>query len=232
MKIISLIISTFLAVTLSGSISWSQRKPVKKLPPKEASREAIQKATEVPVISPETAPPESDHTVPIAGSRTYTNDRFANFTMNPLAVVVGSVDAGIDFKTGQHWLVGPRLLMLNLKILDVEFATHGMGLGVTWTPMTPSLSDGFYLQTTLGGGSVLAASSTNTGRYKTTSNIIYYSLSGGYHWFWNNFNLKAGVSSVGANLRDIQVRDNNNMIVDSGRVPLPIAVTIDLGFVL
>lgn len=231
MKILSIL---FFAVFLAmGSESGARKKPTKKLPPKEATPEAIRQATEVPVVSPETAPPESDQHVRMVNSvSSSSSDKFMNFTMNPTPIILGGIDTGLDFKVADHWQIGPHLLLLNFKISSIEFSNHGIGLRTIWTPINTALTEGPYLLGLIGGSRISASTTDSTGRYTAGANAAYLSLGGGYHWYWTNFNIRLGLAASTASIRNIEIYNASNALVSSGGIPMQPTLTFDLGFAL
>lgn len=224
-------LSLFVALLLTSNLAFSQSKTLKKLPPKVAPKEAIQKATEVPVISPETAPPQDDSMIK-SSTLLSADDKSMNFGLNPIVLVLGSLDAGLDFKVSDHWQVGPQLVLMNLKLFDIEFANQGGGVRVTWTPNNTAFSDGLFLQSGLGVTQVMAATTTSAGRFTAKANTLYYFFAGGYNWHWTNFNLKLGLGVSGSNLRNIAIYDSSSNLVDTGSIPVKTGAILEFGFAL
>lgn len=219
-----------LALVLVFSISAQAQKKnsYKKLPPKIPATK-IEKAVEVPVVNPEPSAPlvESVQTLP----ENRASEKFMSFRMNPVILVLGSVDAALDFKINDHWQVGPQLLLMNLKISDVEFANQGGGLRATWT-VEKAFEDSFYLQGGLGMTRISASYTTSTDRYTSSARSNYAYFGGGYNWQWTNFNLNLGLGVTGVSVGDIQILDASQNLVRSSSIPTKTSLLFELGFAL
>lgn len=217
-----------LGFSVSG-LAQSKKSSRKKLPPKIQVNKI---EPENAILAPEAAVIEKESSyVTSEPEENIRSEKFSNFYMNTIPLVIGSVDAGWDFAFGNHFLVGPQIQLLNFKIADIEFSNSGAGLRAQYS-FWPALTSGPMVRAGVGQTSVTAAYTTGGNRYNSKSTSIYYYLGASYSWFWDHFNLTAGASYGGNSLRDIKILDINQNLVTSTNVPVYPMVHLELGFTL
>ncbi len=210
-----------------GSV-FAQKKNYKKLPQKFPLTK-IEKAVEVPLVNPETPTIVTESVTP--ESEIISAEKFMSFRMNPVPLIVGSMDAAVEFKVSEHWQLGPHFVLMNTKSSDIEFANQGAGIRTTWT-LEPVYQSSLYLQGVLGATKVAASYSDTTNRYTASSNSAYYYFGGGYNWQWTNFNLNLGLAISGNSPTEIKILNSNQAVVKAGSVPVKTALLFELGFAL
>lgn len=119
------------------------------------------------------------------------DNRMWNFRFSPLGALVGLVNAEVDYKIGPQMTVGPSIYLWNLKVTDIEVKSSGLGLQGRYF-FDQVFSDGWYAVGQLGFSSTEASIRSNGVTYTGSASGLGLQLGGGYHWFWQSFNLNLG----------------------------------------
>ena len=121
-----------------------------------------------------------------------------NVRLNPLGLLFGTYDLGVDLTLGSAWTLGPMIRFASttgtFDDVGTEYAVKYLGFGLrgTWF-YNGVLTRGLYLAPTL---TYVNAGVTVRDRFGQSTE---YSASGfmiggliGYGWFWDHFNLMVG----------------------------------------
>ncbi len=131
-----------------------------------------------------------------------------NIRLSPFAFLLGALNAQVDYRLDDNWTAGPNFLYWNGSLLDWKVKATGFGASAKYA-FDGAYSDSFYLGGGLGFSSVevsiVSLGVTYTGSATGTGIIA----TGGYQWFWDNFNLNLGLTLGTSSVSDIEVKDSN-----------------------
>jgi hypothetical protein len=134
-----------------------------------------------------------------------TPDDTKNFRFSPLTILAGLALVELDLVMGDQWTLGPTAFLANMDFntttsagatQNVKVTGGGIGLRANYY-FDGVFKDGWYLSPQITAQNVKAAvtQGTLTGTAEAAGVVI--KAIGGYHWFWDSFNLNlgAGISS-------------------------------------
>ncbi len=158
-----------------------------------------------------------------------------NFRFSPLGLIIGEVDANLDFKVNSNWTLGPELGYWHTKLSSSGLFTSNFdvtalafGARANWFA-NGVYKDGLYVGPNLSYASVTLTTSDATGTITGTDGGLYAGGLVGYGWFWDNFNIMLGGGAiVGLGNTTVSVTDSSGNPTD---VSAPVA-GLDLEFSL
>jgi hypothetical protein len=129
-----------------------------------------------------------------------TPDDTMNIRFNPLVLIAGLVMVDFDIKVSDNWTVGPTLLGGGIKFSStdssgasdtVEVKASGFGARANYY-FNGVFTDGWYLSPALQRQSISVdvSDATSSASAEVTGTVL--TAVGGYHWFWDSFNLNLG----------------------------------------
>lgn len=147
-----------------------------------------------------------------------------NARVEPLGLLLGLVNARIDYKLGEQFVFGPSILFWNLKVRDLRLRAAGVGLNGEYF-FDKAFESGWVID---GGINYSAASFENEDDNGTTKktklNAFRGQVLGGYHWFWGNtFNLALGAGLAANTIGKVKIKDQNDNVTEEKSIP---AVTL------
>lgn len=147
-----------------------------------------------------------------------SGDRY-NFRFQPLPLLVGLVNGSFDFKMSENWTLGPVMGLWNVKIGDVKLKASMIGVQGRYYFEPVFSEDTWYLAGGLNYATVDAELVDNSITYTGSASGASLSLGGGYHWFWESFNMALG-AHLALGRSEVEVKDSNgNKYRDSARNP-------------
>src|SRR4051812_21654310 len=133
-----------------------------------------------------------------------------NVRVSPLLLLLGGLYGNVDFRVGENWTLGPVFGIIHLKIGDTELGASELGVRGTYY-FTGAFTDGWYIGPQVSAVSAKAKTSDpfggDTSEAKVSGTVI--EVVGGYHWFWDSFNLNLGLG-VGSWSGPAQARVTNS----------------------
>ena len=134
-------------------------------------------------------------------------DKSINIEVSPLGLIIGDLSVTVDFRLGDSsWTIGPRASYWNLKFGDVTFKAYGYGVRADYYLGRPALTDGWYLGPFFDYGSFKITKTNVSGSPGEGSRAgTTFGLMVGYHWFWENFNLKLGLGYGFSSITDFSI---------------------------
>jgi hypothetical protein len=148
-----------------------------------------------------------------------------NITSAPLSLLVGVVNARLDMEMVDKWTVGPEAAILNWTLNDVNVSAYSLGVNFAHN-FNGNFATGAFVTP---AANIISA----TAKIDSTSasvTALFASVVGGYHWFWDSFNLRLGGGlAFGISNATITVEDSTG---DDISVPLSGGFLLDfaLGF--
>lgn len=141
-----------------------------------------------------------------------------NVRFSPVGLLIGLIGVDVDYKLTDKVVVGPSLLSWNLTISDASISASGFGVQGAYYPDTVFV-DGFYLGGLLGTSS-FSGSITEAGK-KSTASVSGTSLGvkGGYHWFWESFNLNLGLVFSSSHSNSMTLKDSSGAVTKEINIP-------------
>lgn len=160
-------------------------------------------------------------------SKSTSSDKSWNVTFNPLAFLVGVINADLDFALNDNWTVGPQFATFNFKLGDVKAEGSAFG-GHARYYFSGVFNDGFYGYGALGTASFKLEDETNGDNAKASGTTL--ELGGGYHWFWETFNLRLGLSLAGAGVGEVEIKDAGGNVTDTVTPRVNTGLDFAIGF--
>jgi hypothetical protein len=129
-----------------------------------------------------------------------TPDDTMNIRFNPLVLIAGLVMVDFDIKVSDNWTVGPTLLGGGIKFTStdsggasdtIEVKASGFGVRGNYY-FNGVFTDGWYLSPAIQRQSISVdvSDATSSASAEVTGTVL--TGVGGYHWFWDSFNLNLG----------------------------------------
>jgi hypothetical protein len=114
-----------------------------------------------------------------------------NLRFNPIVLLVGVINAELDYKLNDQVTVGPSLAFYSFKTSGVSVG--GTNLGIQSRYFFKNFSDDSWYVTGRGLYSTAEATISSLGiDYKGKYAGLLLGFGGGYHWFWDSFNMNLG----------------------------------------
>lgn len=142
-----------------------------------------------------------------------------NIRFSPIGLLVGMVAVKGDYLITDNIAIGGSVVYWNWSLFDNTLKVTGFGLHGTYY-FNPRFQDSWYLTGGLGSSSIDATLSPTNGTRRTASlsGITGFHVGGGYHWFWNSFNLNLGYSLGNSSATKVEYKDASGNVVDSVNV--------------
>ncbi len=129
-----------------------------------------------------------------------TPDDTMNLRFSPIGLVVGLVMLDFDFKINDNWTLGPSVLLGGFELTStdsggasesIKVKAGGFGVKANYY-FNGAFTDGWYLSPSIQRQSISVevADATSSASAEVTGTILR--AIGGYHWFWDSFNLNLG----------------------------------------
>lgn len=159
-------------------------------------------------------------------------EKSVNVRVAPVALLGNYLNTDIDFPVDESWSLGPTITYRSFSTTSVGFSNDisasvlGLGARGTWYE-NGVFEQGWFVSPIAQYISVSAKS----GSASASVGVFGVSAIGGYHWFWDNFNLNLGAgftSLMGGST--IKVTDGTT--TTSAEVSLPSYNTIALDFMI
>ena len=136
-----------------------------------------------------------------------------NVQFAPISSLIGLIDMNVQYKLADQWTVGPTILSWNLSAADISFSASGFGVRGTYA-FDKALSDGWYVS----GGMGTMSFAAKSGAYSSNVSGTQMLVGGGYHWFWDSFNLNLGFTTGSSSVTKVEVKDASGTVVSSSSV--------------
>lgn len=130
-----------------------------------------------------------------------TPDDTKNFRFSPLGLLLSTIHANLDFKLSDNWTLGPQIASTNLEVEatnsagseKVEVTGGSIGIRANWYP-SGVFTDGWYVGPSIQSYKLKGKHTLVNGLTGETDDLSGVSMTvlGGYHWFWNSFNMNVG----------------------------------------
>lgn len=165
----------------------------------------------------------------------YASDaRKVNIRVGPLGLLLGYLNADVDFKVGQEWTAGPSIgyLRWNLEAGGVKYSATAfqLGLRTNWYFQGTAINDGWYF----GPGLTYSKATVESNEYEATAMGLIASGIVGYNWMWENFNIMLGGGMFLSTIPgEVEVTRKSNGVkekVSVGRGPSGITAEFTLGW--
>lgn len=139
-----------------------------------------------------------------------------NLRVNPLGLLLGGIDATLDFKYDENWTIGPKLSYMSFEAsrsgsFTEDFSIKGYSLGARANWFKNGVyTDGLYVGPDLSYSYVKVSSSDTSGTVTAEGQGLYATGLVGYGWFWQNFNMMLGGGLTAGLLgTQVKVKDSN-----------------------
>lgn len=145
-----------------------------------------------------------------------------NAYIEPIALLLGAVDGGVDIQINDRWTVGPSLLFWNSNILGYKIESSGFGGRVAYSFRNAAFVDGPYVASTLNYAKTKVTH--DSALYgQTSADVSGAALSGmaGYHWILpSGLTFRAGVGLALSSVHRIEMKDSGGTVRDSYELPM------------
>lgn len=121
-----------------------------------------------------------------------------NIRFNPLGMLVGYINANVDFKVGSSWTIGPEVGYLNWDFSDTSVSATKFGVRANFFLGGNAFEDGWYIGPFAMYVSAEGKDDITSDTAKATGTIIGALF--GYGWFWNSFNMMLGLGFQSYNI--------------------------------
>lgn len=153
-----------------------------------------------------------------------------NIRVNPLGLLIGMLNADVDFKVGETFTIGPRLGYFSVKAGEVKASAFAIGARANIYVTGAAFTDGWYV----GPSFTYSRVSFKDGTQEGSGGSIAIAAVGGYQWVWpSGFNMNLGLGPQYLTLPDTVKDDDGNSFnvstLNSGILPA-IEFTIGAAF--
>ncbi|MBX9767288.1 MAG: DUF3575 domain-containing protein [Bdellovibrionales bacterium] len=126
-------------------------------------------------------------------------EKSVNVRVAPLALLVNYLNVDVDFPVNADWSIGPTVTYRSFSESYAGFSSNistsvlGLGARATWFE-NGVFQQGWYVSPI----AQYISASAKSGSASASVGVFGLTAVGGYHWFWDNFNLNlgAGFSAV------------------------------------
>lgn len=146
-------------------------------------------------------------------SKSSSDSRSFNIQTSPIALLIGMVNGELDYKINENIVVGPVFAYWNATIFDVKVVATSFGAQAKYYP-DGLFTDGYYF-----GGKVASSSFELTAEDDITGDELsaeasgaMFGVMGGYHWFWESFNINLGLLMGSNSVGKVEVKDSNGNV--------------------
>lgn len=149
------------------------------------------------------------------GKETSSQDHLWNIRTQPLSLVLGIINAQVDYAISDNITIGPNFSSGSMSLLNYNVSVSGFGIEANYY-FNQVFNDGWYLNG--GYGSTSASVKYNSSIFgdiegkATAAGIV---IGGGYHWFWENFNLNLGLTTLLSSTVKVELKDSTGTTQDS-----------------
>jgi opacity protein-like surface antigen len=161
-----------------------------------------------------------------------------DFRFSPIGLIVGSLNAGLDFQVTPNWTLGPEGSFWNRHVSaesssyshDWDVKAFGIGLRGNWFK-NGNFTDGLYVGPSLTYASVKVTNSDVSGDISGSASGLFVSGLVGYGWFWDSFNIMlGGGATMGLGDTKIEVTDSSGTKSDVSTSIAGLALEFSLGW--
>lgn len=133
---------------------------------------------------------------------TVPTQSFAKISINvdPIAALVGLIDASIDFQLGNNLTAGAGIISWNSSLLGSSFTASGFSVRANYL-FSGAYRDSWYISPTYKSFSIKATDSITGATGSTNSGGAGAFV--GYWWFWNTFQLNLGAGVLASSSSQI-----------------------------
>lgn len=136
-----------------------------------------------------------------------------NFRFSPILLLVGAIHGVVDYKVTNNVVVGGEIMTWNLSFSDYTFKASGFGASAKYY-FDQAYVDGWYAGGRFVSSSFEATAKDSLGNKESASaSGTSFGAIGGYHWFWDSFNLNLGATIVSSSVTSVDVKDSNGVVV-------------------
>lgn len=139
-----------------------------------------------------------------------------NFEFSPVGILIGAANGSLGIKVNENFLVGPEFLYWNVHILDVDVKASSFG-GFARYYFDGNFKDGWYVGGSIASGSleVSADDEITDETLSAKASGTFYNFGGGYHWFWDSFNINLGLMLGGSSIGEVEIKDQNGNVEET-----------------
>ena len=127
------------------------------------------------------------------------SDRDYNIRISPVPLLVGYLNIDFDIQVNEEWTVGPTFSYWGTRLTlsggssstEYDLSATSIGARANWYP-DGVFADGWYLSPMVQYTTARIESRSSSVNVKGEAGGISLTGLGGYHWFWDNFNLSLG----------------------------------------
>lgn len=163
----------------------------------------------------------------LAPLTTFAQDKTWNIQFSPVAFLVGILNVDVDYALNSNWTVGPQGLTMSYKYNDIKVSGSSFGAHARYY-FDKVYSDGWYGSGQIGSFSLKVEDESN-GDHAEASGMAY-SLGGGYHWFWETFNLRLGLVGGSTSVGKIEIKDAGGNVTDTYTPSFNTGIDFAIGF--
>lgn len=157
-------------------------------------------------------------------------DKSWNVRTRPLSLALGMINAQVDYAISDNLTVGPDFTSWNLTIGDYDVSASGFGVGANYY-FDNVFNDSWYVS---GGYSSASATvkykSSLYGNLEASAQVAGVAIGGGYHWFWESFNLNLGLNTLLAATTKVELKDSTGTVRDTYTYPGGVGLDFAIGF--
>lgn len=121
-----------------------------------------------------------------------------NIRFGPISLLVGVVNAGLDFVVHENFTVGPEFAYLHRSLSssgsfssDYDVKAYAVGARAIWYA-NGVFTDGLYITPKLHYASAKLSTTDSVGTVEGEASTMMASGLIGYGWFWESFNIHLG----------------------------------------
>ena len=131
-----------------------------------------------------------------------------NFRFSPIGALLGMVNVEFDYKLSDNWTLGPTLTYWNFSLSGFSIKASSYGAQSRYF-FNGVFNDGAYLGLQAATMSIKATITSLGVEYSGESNGAVIGAGGGYHWFWDSFNMNVGGFLYSSPATKIELKDSN-----------------------
>lgn len=160
-----------------------------------------------------------DKNMPKSMATAAKNDSW-NIRFGPVGLLIGLINMKVDYLVTDHIAIGGDFLTWNFALGDNSIKVNGYGIGAHYY-FNPRFEDTWYLTAGLSSGSFDATLSPLSGTKRTASysGVLTTRFGGGYHWFWQSFNMNLGATLQSSSQAKIEYKDTSGTVVETVNAP-------------
>lgn len=154
-----------------------------------------------------------------------------NFSFQPIPMLIGILNAEYAYKIADHWTLGGSFAFGTLEVLDVEVEASSFSVKGRYYFQPALTMDSWYLVGSVGHSSVEAEIVDAGVTYTGEASGGFIGVGGGYHWFWETFNLYLGGFISAGEANKIELEDSlGNEYDDEPSNPAAVGIEFGLGW--